>query len=381
MRCAKLEKEDVAAEIDYWQQAVLCSVLGANPPFEGFIKRIWATLDIDKIILVRKGVFLVRFGNVQDKQVVEKRGVYYFDLKLFLVKDWNPKMDMHTEALPSPLGSIASFRCKILGAESLSKIGSTLGIPLKTDHYTKERTMLRYARLLIDISLDSSFPDFIEFFNDNEVLVRQQVVYEWEYVTCAHCHMFGHEEQACRKKGGVRQEWRRLQGESYPMASITSWNRRGLNWPNKQKDVHSFLQYNKVGMIGLLETKVKENNVEKVAGNAFPCWYWPHNFEYNAKGSYNAQVLKKTDQFTHCYATQMHTHKKFYITFVYGMNQEQLRESLWSDLQALAQHITEAWCILGDFNSILYKEDRMGGIEVQDHEVQDLSNLLELCDL
>jgi len=65
----------VAAEIEYWQQVVLCSVLGANPPFEvmqGFIKRILATPDIDKITHVCKGVFLVRFGDLQDKQMVER---------------------------------------------------------------------------------------------------------------------------------------------------------------------------------------------------------------------------------------------------------------------------------------------------------------------
>ena len=67
VRCATLEKEDVAVEIEYWQQPVLCSVLGANPPFkvmQGLIKRIWAPLDIDKIIYVRKGVFLVWFDNL-----------------------------------------------------------------------------------------------------------------------------------------------------------------------------------------------------------------------------------------------------------------------------------------------------------------------------
>jgi len=46
--------------------------------------------------------------------------------------------------------------------------------------------MLKYARLLIDIPLDSSFPDFIEFFNDNELLLRQQVTNEWKPVKCIH---------------------------------------------------------------------------------------------------------------------------------------------------------------------------------------------------
>ena len=68
---------------------------------QGFIKRIWATLDIDKIIHVCRGVFLVRFGNLQDKQMVEGRRLYYFDSKPFIVKGWNPEMDMHTEAIKS----------------------------------------------------------------------------------------------------------------------------------------------------------------------------------------------------------------------------------------------------------------------------------------
>ena len=54
------------------------------------------------------------------------------------------------------------------------------------------------------------------------------------------------------------------------MDNVVAWNIRGLNWPNKQVDVHIFLQTNKLGLIGLLETKVKEKNVEKVATHVFP---------------------------------------------------------------------------------------------------------------
>ena len=44
---------------------------------QGFIKRIWKNLDIDKIVQVRKGVFLIRFGTLQDKKNVEKGGVFF----------------------------------------------------------------------------------------------------------------------------------------------------------------------------------------------------------------------------------------------------------------------------------------------------------------
>ena len=69
MKIAKIERDDVDAEIEYWSNAVIYSILGARPSFEvirGFIKGIWAAFEIDKIIQVRKGVFLVRFVYIQD---------------------------------------------------------------------------------------------------------------------------------------------------------------------------------------------------------------------------------------------------------------------------------------------------------------------------
>ena len=57
---------------------------------------------------------------------------------------------------------------------SLSRLGSILGTPVKTDKYTMEKTRLKYARPLIEIPVDDSFPGYIEFANDQEVVVRLQ---------------------------------------------------------------------------------------------------------------------------------------------------------------------------------------------------------------
>ncbi|KAJ8420630.1 hypothetical protein Cgig2_002710 [Carnegiea gigantea] len=156
---ATIEQEevshDVNPEIEYWKSVVLCSVLGPNPPLEvieGFIRRIWKAFDIDKICMVRKGVFLLRFNNFNDQLTVVKRGVFFFDMKPFLVKPWNEEMDINTEAITSlPISArFLDLDIKYWCLESLSKIDSILGIPIKTDKYTKEKTMLKYARLLIE---------------------------------------------------------------------------------------------------------------------------------------------------------------------------------------------------------------------------------------
>ena len=93
---------------------------------------------------------------------------------------------------------------------TLTKIGSVLGIPLKTYKYTKDKSMLKYARMMVEMTLDGEFPEYIECANERDVVIIQKIVYEWKPVKCSHCKMFGHTFEECRKKEVGRQEWRRV---------------------------------------------------------------------------------------------------------------------------------------------------------------------------
>lgn len=215
-KCAHLSLSDVEPEIQYWQTAVLCSVLGANPPLDviqRFIRRIWVDCSIDKIVVVRKGVFLVRFDSIEDKDRVLSHGFYYFNRKPFIVKGWNPDLDLNTDSLTSiPLWiQLPELDIKYWGVSSLSKICSVLGTPLKTDQYTKDKSMLRYARVLVEMPMNGPFPDHVDFFNEANIMMRQEIFYEWLPIRCSHCQMLGHDLSVCRKKPTVRQEWRRVQ--------------------------------------------------------------------------------------------------------------------------------------------------------------------------
>ena len=60
--CVKIERIDVTGGVEYWSNAVICGVIGSNRPLavmDGFVHRIWAGKPIDKVLQVRKGVFLV----------------------------------------------------------------------------------------------------------------------------------------------------------------------------------------------------------------------------------------------------------------------------------------------------------------------------------
>jgi len=54
---------------------------------------------------------------------------------------------------------------------------------------------------------------------------------------------------------------------------------------------------------------------------------------------------------------------------------------MWEDLLVLSQPINEAWCIIGDYNAVLCKEDRIGGNKIQGKELKELTNFMEQGDL
>ncbi|KAJ8428965.1 hypothetical protein Cgig2_003296 [Carnegiea gigantea] len=83
----------------------------------------------------------------------------------------------------------------------------------------------------------------------------------------------------------------------------------------------------------------------------------------------------------HCKVIQLHSNISFYLSMIYGQNHEFQREQLWLDLKDISQSMEEAWCLMGDFNSVISKDDRIGGNEVQDHKLRELASLLESCAL
>ncbi|KAJ8420588.1 hypothetical protein Cgig2_032286 [Carnegiea gigantea] len=177
--------------------------------------------------------------------------------------------------------------------------------------------MIKYARILIDIPLDGEFPDYIEFFNKEEVLITQQVQDEWKPIKCTYYKMFGHEEINCKKKGGTRTEWRPIQ-KTMPIGS----NTEQLSQTAEQHPLPSMEEFTQVGMIGLTETKIKTTNDSFVATRAFPRWRWDNNSTPTIKGGIWIAWQPRSYE---VYVTQVTTNKKFYITFVYGMIHEQQR--------------------------------------------------------
>ncbi|XP_059306454.1 uncharacterized protein LOC132057880 [Lycium ferocissimum] len=95
----------------------------------------------------------------------------------------------------------------------------------------------------------------------------------------------------------------------YLMDSIGLWNTRGLNRPEKQKEMNLFLHNSKTGLFGLLETKVKRAKAHDATLNLCNGWSFSTNLVQHPGGRiwllwkpgiYVVNILYVTSQMIHC---------------------------------------------------------------------------------
>ncbi|XP_019226408.1 PREDICTED: uncharacterized protein LOC109207863 [Nicotiana attenuata] len=70
------------------------------------------------------------------------------------------------------------------------------------------------------------------------------------------------------------------------------------------------------------------------------------------------------------------TDKPCVITVIYGYNTCEQRKNIWETLKELAQGINMPWLIVGDFNAVLYPQDRLFGNQVQYVEIKDFTECI-----
>ncbi|XP_009629264.2 uncharacterized protein [Nicotiana tomentosiformis] len=169
---------------------------------EGYFNRIWKGKRIDKIAQVNRGVFLIRFTNVDDRENVVEEGVQMFDRKLIVVKLWKADCDVTKDKVDRvPIWiRLVGLDVKYWGKNALTKITSLIGTPLKADKAMNNRDKMTYARVLVEIPLNQEYPTSVMFENEYGRIVEQNVEYEWKPVLCAKCKNFGHDIMNCRKQ-------------------------------------------------------------------------------------------------------------------------------------------------------------------------------------
>lgn len=207
----KITMEDIVDEIEFWNAAIVCYVLGANPPIhimEGFVHRVWKD-KVDRMGSPGYGIFVVRFHSIDVRDEVIQNGCVFFNSRPVIMKPWNEDLSLQKNDIKTvPIWiHLENPELKYWGDKSLFKIVGQFGKPIRVDAYTKKRNRLSYPRILIKVQLDQSFDEKIRFEDELGNIITVCVVYEWKPSVCRHCKGIGHQTGNCRKKMPQKQQW------------------------------------------------------------------------------------------------------------------------------------------------------------------------------
>ncbi|XP_062117454.1 uncharacterized protein LOC133831238 [Humulus lupulus] len=178
--------------------------MGVNPPLhilDGFARRMWKEAVV-KVGLIARGIFIIRFQNMEQRDKVLQGGYIFFDRKPVVMKPWNPIDDFSKDEITSvPTWiQLKGLDIKYWGGKSLFKIVGQIGTPLQVDNITKHRDRLMYPRVLIEVNFAQDFPVSISFMDEFDRDIILEVKYEWLPLVCYSCSGLGHETKLCRNK-------------------------------------------------------------------------------------------------------------------------------------------------------------------------------------
>uniref|UniRef100_A0A803NW52 DUF4283 domain-containing protein n=1 Tax=Cannabis sativa TaxID=3483 RepID=A0A803NW52_CANSA len=386
---AKLDLDEVECEASFWKNSVVCIVLRANPPFrvfEGFIKRVWGNLGIERIARMNSGFTLVSFRDEETRDLILETGVIHFDKKPVVLRPWTMDMDSARMVKSVPIWvRLNGLGLQYWGKNTLSALVSTIGKPIMVDKVTQSRTMIKYARVLVDMEISDHPPKTIAYINERKQLAEQSVEYEWLPSKCGACDLLGHTIANCNKEKGI------------------VWKKKGIAEQRSKAPVAekidtmmvgSELGGESVGEGGCQAEKTHGERENKqpvsVDTRSKEVWLTPHkrgskqvaiNDEKattsNGYEVLSEQVLLDNEQFIHSKVKIVGLIEEFYFTAVYGSNCPAERKLLFEKLAALGM-LNRPWLILGDFNAMFNFQDRNGGKQILTKDIEDAQKWLSL---
>lgn len=173
------------------------------------------------------------------------------------------------------------------------------------------------------------------------------------------------------------------------MVKLAMWNNRGVNTQIKHVEVHNLLFDNKIDVLGLLETKVKEENMKKVL-EGICNWRVQTNYLDAVNGrvwviwnpaTVIVEELQQGNQYIHCRITALFSNRQFLATFVYANNSADERMESWQSMQQIANSVNDHWAVLGDLNTTLHYEERTRGGFFVAENTSELEEVVSQCEL
>ncbi|KAG5545007.1 hypothetical protein RHGRI_017464 [Rhododendron griersonianum] len=166
--CPPQEVIDLGSEL--WTDCVVGYFLDKKVPFpivKNIIMRIWEKFGISDVLANDQGFFFFKFSKADAYRTVMKAGPWLIAGKLLILKPWEPQM--------------------VLTKEKLNDL-------------TEKGKRLSFAKICVEINVDSPLLDVVEVEYANGASAFINVKYPWKPSCCSECHVFGHTEASHKVK-------------------------------------------------------------------------------------------------------------------------------------------------------------------------------------
>ncbi|KAJ9536236.1 hypothetical protein OSB04_un000585 [Centaurea solstitialis] len=165
------------------------------------------------------------------------------------------------------------------------------------------------------------------------------------------------------------------------------WNIRGLNSPIKQRQVKDLLKEYDISCCAIIETHVHANSLSEICSKTFGNWHWCSNHLVCDHGTriILAWDMRRVDvvtmeihaQFIHCQIRLHGNLEPFFVSCIYGENRTVSRRGLWSGLRKFKVLLRDSpWLIMGDFNTMLFPHDGLGGSSRRSSDMSEFAECL-----
>ncbi|XP_074299770.1 uncharacterized protein LOC141630932 [Silene latifolia] len=148
------------------------------------------------------------------QQFVLNNGHLIFDNKPVIIKEWHPEMQLvKHEVKRIPLWmKLYDLDVKLWGIECLKKLSSGVGKFIKCDESTFHKNFLGFARIMVEVDIDQSFPTVLNFLDETDKSQTIKVVYDWLPLSCTKCKGLGHLAENCERVEGLNKWVRKCGG-------------------------------------------------------------------------------------------------------------------------------------------------------------------------
>lgn len=194
-KVAQLQEDELTTGTS---NATIFYVVGYSPTIAAvtrFLAQQWSNLAKPLVYWHEDGYFIINFQSKDDMHTVLYSGPHMFYGKPAIVKPWSAKFDFHAEILRVvPLWvKFPNLPLHCWSPNTLSRIGSTLGVPVCADSCTSRQLRVSFARLLVEIDVTQPLLNTISIELPGGTMQEQKVVYEWTPPFCTSCNKVGHD--------------------------------------------------------------------------------------------------------------------------------------------------------------------------------------------